>query len=168
MRYLIGGLGLLFAALLLAFAAAPTRDVAATIHIAVPPARVWAVLTDTARYPAWNPGMVLKGALIPGHVIEHDEGEMVFHPTVVAATPDRQLAWLGHIGPPRLFDALHVFRLAPEDGGTRLTQSEHIRGVLLWIYDAGQLVPHFEAMNNRLKAEAERGGGTPAAGPAAP
>jgi hypothetical protein len=100
--------------------------------------------------------MVLKGALIPGQVIEHDEGGMVFHPTITAATPDRELAWLGHIGPPHVFDALHAFRLAPEGSGTRFTQSEHIRGVLLWLYDAGQLVPVFEAMNNRLKTQAER------------
>jgi hypothetical protein len=162
MRYLFGTLVALFAAVALALGFPPTRDVVTTIHIAAPPARVWAVLTDTARYPAWNPGMVLKGALIPGHVIEHDEGKMVFHPTIMAATPNQELAWLGHIGPPRLFDALHVFRLAPEGDGTRFTQSEHIRGVLLWLYDASQLVPKFEAMNNRLKTAAEKPG-TPAA-----
>jgi hypothetical protein len=161
MRYLIGALAALLAATILACVLAPARDVAATIHIAAPPARVWAVLTDTTRYPAWNDGMRLKGALIPGHVIEHDEEWMVFHPTVLAVTPDRELAWLGHIGPPRVFDALHDFRLAPEDGGTRFTQSEHIRGVLLWLWDPGQLVPHFEAMNNRLKTEAEKPGTAP-------
>ncbi len=153
----------LIAAAALAFP--PHRDLVTTIDIAAPPDRVWAVLTDTAAYPAWNPDMVLKGALVPGQVIEHDEGQgsgrLVFHPTVMAATPARELSWLGHIGPPRIFDALHYFRLQPAAGPagsvhTLFTQGEHIRGVLLYVFDADQLLPGFKAMNARLKARAEQ------------
>jgi hypothetical protein len=146
--------------LLLAFLLAPRHDIRTSIHIAAPPARVWAVLSDTAAYPAWNRGMELKGALIPGNTIEHDEGEgedrMVFHPVVVKAEPERELAWQGHIGPPRVLDALHYFRLEPEDRGTRFIQGENLRGVLMWIWDWRQLVPRFQAMNAALKARAEK------------
>jgi uncharacterized protein YndB with AHSA1/START domain len=49
-----------------AFALAPQRDIATSIRIAAPPERVWSILTDTAAFPAWNPEMTLKGALIQG------------------------------------------------------------------------------------------------------
>jgi len=153
-RVLIVAAGL-FAAIALAFTLAPRRSIVTGIHIDAAPASVWAVLTNTGAYPAWNPDMMLKGALVPGNVIEHDEGGMVFHPVIVAASPARELAWLGHIGPPRFFDALHWFRMASEDGGTWFTQGEDLRGVLLWVFDAGQLVPGFQAMNARLKTRVE-------------
>jgi hypothetical protein len=143
-----------------AFALAPQRDIATSIRIAAPPERVWSILTDTAAFPAWNPEMTLKGALIQGHIIEHDEGSgddrMVFHPVIVAMVPNHDLAWLGHSGPPRFFDALHSFHLAADGGGTIFTQTEHLRGVLLWLWDAGQLLPRFQAMNEALKARAEQ------------
>ena len=142
-----------------AFAFAPQTEVVTSIDIAAPPGRVWGVLTDTAAYPAWNPGMVLKGALVPGNTIEHDEGEgadrMVFHPVIVAAVRDAALSWRGHLGPPLILDVLHGFTLTPAGAGTRFTQSEHLRGILLWVWDWRQLVPRFQAMNAALKARVE-------------
>jgi hypothetical protein len=147
----------------LGFAFPPERDVITTITIAAPPAQVWKVLTDTAAYPAWNPGMVLVGALAVGNVIEHDEGHgprrMVFHPTIMTVAPDRALAWRGHMGPPRVFDALHYFTLAPQNGGTLFTQGEHLTGVALWLFDTRQMVPGFQAMNAALKARVENQAG---------
>ncbi len=144
----------------LAFAFPPERDVITTITIAAPPAQVWKVLTDTASYPAWNPNMVLIGDLAVGNVIEHDEGQgahrMVFHPTIMTVAPDRALAWRGHMGPPHVFDALHYFTLAPQNGGTAFTQGEHLTGVALWLFDTKQMVPGFQAMNAALKARAEQ------------
>ena len=160
MKILAAFLTLFVAIAALGFAFPPRRDLVTTIDIAALAARVWSVLTDTADYPAWNPDMVLKGALVPGQVIEHDEGHgsdrMVFHPTIVTATPERELAWLGHVGPPRILDALHYFRLQPVGGHTLFTQGEHLRGVLLLGFDSDQLLPGFEAMNAHLKARAEQ------------
>jgi hypothetical protein len=143
----------------LAFAFPPERDVITTITIAAAPAQVWKVLTDTAAYPAWNPNMVLTGDLAVGNVIEHDQGQgqnrMVFHPVVTTVAPDHALAWLGHMGPPHVFDALHFFTLTPQNGGTLFTQGEHFTGVALWLFDTKQIVPGFQAMNAALKARAE-------------
>ncbi len=143
-----------------AFSFPPERDVTTSIMIAAPPAQVWKVLTDTADYPAWNPGMVLTGALTVGNVIEHDEGHgrdrMVFHPTITTVAPDHALAWLGHLGPPRVFVALHYFTLTPQNGGTLFVQGEHLSGVALWMFDTKQMVPGFEAMNAALKTRAEQ------------
>jgi hypothetical protein len=154
------GIAILLAAVALAFIFPPERDVITAIAISAPPSKVWAVLTNTGAYPEWNPNMVLKGDLVPGNVIEHDEGHgaerMVFHPTVVVVEPDHALAWLGHIGAPRIMDALHYFQLAPVNGGTLFTQGEHLRGVALWLFDSKQLLPDFKAMNQALKTRAER------------
>ena len=159
LHLMLSGLAAIVLAAVAAFALAPSRDVAATIHIDTPPDRVWAVLTDTAAYPAWNPGMTLAGALVPGNTITHTEGQgadrMVFHPVIVAASPPRELSWRGQLAAPGVLDVLHAFRLSPETGGTRFVQSEHLRGVLLWMWDARQLLPRFQAMNAALKARAE-------------
>jgi hypothetical protein len=153
-----------------AFVFAPSRDVVAAIHIDAQPDRVWAVLTDTAAYPAWNPGMTLAGAPSPGSTITHTEGQgadrMVFHPVIVASSPPRELSWRGQLAAPGILDVLHAFRLSPESGGTRFVQSEHPNGVLLWMWNAGQLLPKFQAMNAALKSRAEkwRSGGPASSG----
>lgn len=81
---------------------------------------------------------------------------MVFHPTVVAVRPERELRWVGHVWVPGLFDVEHRFLLAPEGAGTRFTQMEQFHGLALWFYDPEQLRPTFDAMNRALKAQAER------------
>ena len=160
MRRLAWIIVLAVAGIAAAFSFPPERDVTTSIMIAAPPAQVWKILTDTADYPAWNSDMVLTGALTVGNVIEHDEGHgrdrMVFHPTITTVAPNHAFAWLGHIGPPRVFDALHYFTLTPQNGGTLFVQGEHLRGVALWLFDAKQMVPRFEAMNAALKARAEQ------------
>lgn len=151
----------LAAAILLVFALPPTGTVRTTIDIAAPPSRVWAVLADTGAWPAWNPVIsALHGPLMPGARIEIHNGtgddEMVFHPVIRTVEPDRELSWRGRILMPHVFDVLHAFTLAPtESGGTRFTQSEHVRGVLLWFYDVEQLRPPSNAMNLALKTRAE-------------
>ena len=42
-------------------------EITATIEIAAPPEQVWAVLTDLASYPQWNPLFrKVSGQLSPG------------------------------------------------------------------------------------------------------
>ncbi len=152
----------LLAGLLIAVALPPSGTVRTTIDIAAPPSRVWAVLADTAAWPAWNPEIsALHGPLVPGARVEIHEGagddEMVFHPVLRTVEPGHELSWRGHILMPHLFDVLHAFTLAPtQAGGTRFTQSEQVRGVLLWFYDVEQLRPSSNAMNLALKARAEQ------------
>jgi hypothetical protein len=157
-RYFIGGAIVVAAALAVGFP--PRRNIATTIQIAAPPARVWSVLTDTKAYPTWNPEIAtLNGELTPGAMLENKQGygkdQMVFWPTVLVVKPNQELRWLGHLSAPRLFDAEHYFLLRPDGGGTRFTQGEHFRGVLLWVFDVNGLLPSFEAMNAALKARAE-------------
>ncbi|WP_428391795.1 SRPBCC family protein [Lichenicoccus sp.] len=157
-RLVIAALAILCAALAVL---APRSDILTTITIKAPPARVWAVLTDTASYPRWNPMIAgLKGTLLAGATIENIEGygaeQVIFWPRVLVARRDRELRWRGRLwGLPLLFTGEHYFLLQPTSAGTRFTQGEHFTGALLWVFDPRDLVPAFEAMNTALAARAE-------------
>ena len=122
-------------------------------------------LANLPDYPKWNPEMRLAGTLKAGAVIENIEDpgpdEIVFWPTILIAMPDRELLWRGHLPfyrrfwLPRLLDADHGFRLTPAAGGSLFTQTETLRGLVLWLWDAQQLLPEFEAMDAALKRRAE-------------
>ena len=152
-------------AIVLAFVFTPTAAVSASVMIAAPPSRVWAVLADLPDYPKWNPQMRLAGTLKAGAMIENiqDPGpdQIVFWPTILIAMPDRELLWRGHLPVyrrfwlPRLLDADHGFRLMSATGGTLFTQTETLRGLVLWLWDAQQLLPKFQAMDAALKRRAE-------------
>ncbi|MBB2200679.1 SRPBCC domain-containing protein [Gluconacetobacter tumulisoli] len=159
--------GALAGGLLLAGVRGPRRDVATDIDIAASPERVWAVLTDMASYPAWNPFIrQMTGSLRAGGRLtirlaaggtDAPRDQMVFSPHVIAVRPPRRLQWIGRLwGLPGLFTGEHVFILHPTDHGTRLEQNERFSGLLLWVYDVNPLHAAFQRMNAALKAEAER------------
>jgi hypothetical protein len=141
----------------------PTRTVETEIFIAAPPDAVWAVLTDGARYGAWNPFIrALSGPVEPGArltIAVHPAGgrAMTFRPRVLVADPARELRWLGRLVLPGLFDGEHSFRLMPEREGTRLIHAETFRGLLVGLVDINRFRADFTAMNEALKARAERG-----------
>lgn len=125
------------------------------------PARVWAVLSDFAAWPDWNPlnlsaeGPLAEGAKVrmvfrnlagrPGTVIRQTV-------TLVACTPGRELAWTGDV--PILFHGRHGFLLSEEAGGTRVVQTEALSGLLpaTWSADriARDFVPAYQAVDKAL------------------
>ena len=140
-----------------------SRRIDTAVSIAAPPARVWQVLTDFARYPEWNPfiraieGRAEAGARLKVE-IEAAGKRHVFRPLVLQATEGRCLRWLGRVGFPGLFDGEHDFFLEAEGAGTRLRQEESFQGFLvplLWRDVGPATQAGFEAMNAALKARAE-------------
>lgn len=141
------------------------RELRTEIKIAVPPERVWAVLTDTASYPAWNPFIRrLDGRLAVGErltALLQPEGKRAtsFRPRVQAFEPARQLRWLGRLFVPGLFDGEHIFELEPlPDGCVRFVQRERFSGVLAGpvLRSIGDATRRgFEAMNAALKTRVE-------------
>lgn len=137
-----------------------------TIDIDAPADRVWAVLTDTAAYPEWNPFMTkLEGELAPGSrlavtIVPPGGKSNDFSPTVTAVEPGRRLAWLGRLLLPWIFAGAHSFELRPlTAGSTRFTQSERFSGLLV-PFLRGMLrstEEGFAAMNTALAARAEAG-----------
>ncbi|MEQ3549666.1 SRPBCC domain-containing protein [Pseudonocardia nematodicida] len=137
-----------------------------SIDINAPAGRVWAIFTDTAAYPEWNPFMTkLDGELTLGSrlavtIVPPGGKPNSFRPTVTAVEPGRRLAWLGRLPIPGLVDGAHSFELEPlTPETTRFTQSERFTGLLVPLL-GGMLRPAeagFAAMNSALAARAESG-----------
>ena len=74
------------------------------------------MLTDFPRYDEWNPSMRIEGTPEVGtklvvHLDPDRARGMTFRPTVLAATPGRELRWLGKLGVHGIFDGEHYFVL---------------------------------------------------------
>lgn len=130
-----------------------------------PPEAVWRVLTDFAAYPEWNPfiprieGEVREGARLRVRIEPPGSLSATVRPEVQVVRPPHQLAWLGKLFVPHLFDGRHEFRLVPLADGerTRFVQRETFGGLLVPILLDGEAVRRgFEAMNERLAERAER------------
>lgn len=145
---------------LLAILAAATRrkDVLTEIMLPVSASDVWAVLTDTGRYPEWNPFIIRsEGELIDGRRLKNtmrpEPGrEMTFRPKVLAVRPARELRWLGHVGIPGLFDGEHYFLLREHGTQTQLIHGERFSGIAVWFIDVARFAENFEQMNRALES----------------
>jgi hypothetical protein len=141
------------------------RELSTSIDIDAPPEEVWSILVDFAAYPDWNPfivgigGVPRLGARLEVTMQPPGRRRATFRPRVTAVEPNRELRWLGHLMVPGLFDGEHAHRLEPaQGGGTRYTQQELFRGVLVPL-TGGILAATeqgFRAMNEALKQRAER------------
>ncbi|MGY1650541.1 SRPBCC family protein [Geodermatophilus sp. SYSU D01119] len=140
------------------------RELRAATTVAAPPAVVWRVLTDTSAYGTWNPfireltGELREGRRLRVRIVPPGGRGMTSRPTVTVVEEGRELAWLGRLGLPGLFDGTHSFTLAPRaDGGTDLLQREVFRGVLVPLFGGTlrQTEVGFTAMNEALRRRAE-------------
>ncbi len=137
----------------------------ASVLIHATPQRVWAVLTDLAAYPRWNPFIISStGPLTPGATLVnrmHDAtGNTTFTPVVQVIDPGRELQWIGQVGPGGIFDGRHTFTIRELRPGLVLfTQQEDFTGVAVPFYEGhlqADTLPMFRAMNAALAAQATR------------
>jgi hypothetical protein len=135
--------------------------VTATIQIDATPAQVWAVLTDLASYPQWNPlfpeasGELTAGSRISLKSRPSSGRPMTIRPRIVTVRPAAELRWVASL--PGIIGGEHAFVLIGADGGTRLQQSETFRGVLASFARkaiAGAEAD-FRALNEAIKSRAE-------------
>jgi hypothetical protein len=136
--------------------------VSATIDIAAPPEQVWAVLTDLASYPAWNPVFrEASGQPIPGNRITiistnpHTERTMTVKVKVLTAEPATELRWTSSVL--GIMRSEHSFLLSPASGGTRLVQTETYRGMYTRFppKTIGRIQASFEAINEAIQQRSE-------------
>lgn len=84
---------------------------------------------------------------------------MTFRPTLLRATPNVELRWLGHLLFRGLFDGEHYFQIAAATAGrVRFTQGEKFSGLIVGLVKAsldGGTKAGFVAMNEALKSRAE-------------
>ena len=99
-----------------------SRSIRAEITIQAEPHRVWEILTRFEEYPTWNP-FIIRAQGVP-HAGERltltmkpGKHPMIFRPTVLEASENQSLEWLGRLGIPGIFDGQHRFELNPLPGG---------------------------------------------------
>jgi hypothetical protein len=86
------------------------RQLRREIEIDAPPERMWAVVTDFAAYPEWNPfirqisGELREGARLQVRIEPPATRATTFRPTVRAVEANRELRWLGRLFMPGIFD----------------------------------------------------------------
>jgi hypothetical protein len=129
--------------------------------ISAAPAKVWAVLTDFARYHEWNPlNIAAEGEARAGGKIRTTFLNPAGRPgaTVTQTVrltrfePYSALAWSGVV--PLLFHGTHHFTLEPVAEGTRLLHGEDMGGLIAMTFTAEKLErdfrPHYVAVNQAL------------------
>lgn len=141
------------------------KEIRTELVIKASPTIVWAVLTDFAQYPSWNPfikwikGEAMLGAKITARIEPPNASGMTFKPVVLRVQPHKEFRWLGHLFIPGLFDGEHIFELYENsDGTTTFVQREEFKGLLVGLFTKmldTNTVQGFEAMNRKLKERAE-------------
>jgi hypothetical protein len=130
---------------------------------------VWAVISDFAAYPEWNPfirrisGELCEGARLEVRIEPPQARATTFKPTVRAVEPNRELRWLGRLLVPGIFDGEHSLTIAPRGNNlSRFVQSECFSGILVGAAQGTlrKTETGFEQMNAALKERVEKGGRT--------
>jgi hypothetical protein len=137
------------------------KTVSATTDIEATPLEVWAVLTDLASYPQWNPlfpeasGELGVGGAVTLKTVQPRGRTMTVKATVLAVAPGAELRWTA--GLRGIIGGEHAFVLSPLGGGTRLVQSESFGGLLVPF--SGKVLARaetsFRELNEAIKARAE-------------
>jgi uncharacterized protein YndB with AHSA1/START domain len=115
-----------------------------SVEIAAPPDAVWEVLVDVDAWPEWNPDVKsasLDGAFANGSRFTWKSGPSTITSTIERADRPEVAGWRGTTLGAR---AIHVWRLEPTDGGTRVSTRESMSG----------LVPRLFSGSMRRKLEA--------------
>ena len=142
----------------------PSLTIDTTVDIDASRDAVWDVLTDFSSYSEWNPSMRIEGTPEVGtklvvHLTGNGGPGMSFKPKVLAATPGKELRWLGKLGVPGIAAGEHFFILTTnEDGTTRLNHGERYSGALVALArgSSANSGTAYEAFNQALKQRVEQ------------
>jgi uncharacterized protein YndB with AHSA1/START domain len=129
-----------------------------SIAIAAPRERVYALLTDFAGWPRWQPAVssVSPPAVVaPGARFRWTHGGKVISAQLAAVEPGALIAWTGAVS---IAKAIHVWRLSsPTPDTTRVDVEETMDGFLLtWVYSQRELDAEIGGSLARLRRAAEQ------------
>lgn len=135
-----------------------------TTTIAAAPETIWAILTDGARYPEWDPyAERIEGQIAPGaRIVVYTKVApgRAFPVTVKEFAPARRMLWASGM-PLGLFKGERSFTLTPRgDGTVEFTLREEFSGLLLGMIAPSlpDMTEPFQQFTAGLKARAEAGG----------
>jgi len=131
-----------------------------TTHIEASPDTVWALLTDAAAYPEWNPtvtavdGDIAHNERITVHA--RISPDRAFPVVVSTFEPGRRMVWSSGM-PLGAFKGVRTFTITPADGGVEFGMEEVFSGFMEFLISRTipDLTPEFEAFAAALKATAE-------------
>jgi hypothetical protein len=125
------------------------------------PDTIWAILTDAARYPKWNPTVTkVDGRIAPGERVRVHvtiNPGRAFPVTVSQFEPPTHMVWSGGM-PLGLFKGVRTFTLTPRrEGGVDFAMREEYTGLMAPLIGRSipDLQPAFDAFAAALKREAE-------------
>ena len=137
------------------------KEFSAKVKINAAPETIWALLTDAAGYPDWDPGMLrLEGTVAPGEKITaytKISPDRAFPVTVSQFVPNEAMTWSSGM-PLGLFKGERIFRLTPQaDGTVEFFVREQFTGPMMFLI--GRTIPDlsgaFTDFVEGLKAKAE-------------
>lgn len=133
------------------------------VDIAAAPEMVWRLLADINGWPNWNPAVTkaeLQGELAPGSIFRWRAGPGTITSVLRETEPGRVLAWTGSTFG---INAVHIYRIEPIDGKTRVFTAESWEGLPVRLLRGRMqrtLDRSLRAGLKALKAAAERQVGT--------
>ncbi len=138
-------------------AGAPIRT-SVSVAIKAPPALVWTVLSDIARWPSWQPDIEHAAITEPvgaGTRFRWTTSGGTIHSRIVLFEPEHRLAWIGRL---LMFRAIHVWTLASlPDGDTEVTTTETLSGwPIALFYSSDDLRQADQRWLDALRQETER------------
>lgn len=125
------------------------------------PEAIWALLTDAASYPAWNPTVDrVEGRIAPGETIKLHvkiNPGRAFPVKVTEMVPSERMTWSGGM-PLGLFKGERTFTLTRNSHGVEFAMREVFSGLLSPLIEKSipDMQPAFDEFAAALKACAEK------------
>ena len=136
---------------------APVRT-SVSVAINAPPALVWAVLSDIAGWPSWQPDIQHAVVVEPvgaGTRFHWTTPGSTIHSRIVLFEPGHRLAWIGDL---LMFRAIHVWTLGRlPNGDTEVSTAETLSGwPIALFYSSDDLRQADRRWLDALRLETER------------
>ncbi|WP_375769896.1 SRPBCC domain-containing protein [Archangium gephyra] len=136
------------------------KEFKATTTIHAPPEKIWAILTDGASWPQWDPSCEkIEGRIAPGEKLKAftklSPGR-AFPVKVSEFVPHQKMTWSGGM-PLGLFKGVRTFTLTPKGGDIEFTLHEVFSGPMLALIGGSipDMTEAFQQFVEGLKRRAE-------------
>lgn len=138
-----------------------SMECAVSIHIHATPDKIWALLTDAARFPTWNSTVIsIEGRIALNEKISlksTSSPERTFKLRISEWTPPSRMVWEDGMAP--MFKGVRTYVLTPgSDGTTDFAMREVFSGLMIPMIGGSlpDFKPIFEQYAADLKREAEK------------